>query len=82
MLYRYTGSTDGSGAALSEFEDAADISGFAQDAMRWAVAEGIMDGNANGVLKPTDSATRAEAAQMMTDYFKRQADRKPYCGGN
>ena len=38
--------------------------------MRWAVGNGIMNGNGDGTLNPTGTATRAEAAQMLMNFCK------------
>lgn len=62
MLWRY------SGAPGVEFlltaPDAGKISSWAMDAMRWAVSEGIIEGDETGAVNPTGSATRAEAAAI------------------
>lgn len=64
MLYRQAGSpTLPAGTTLSGFSDADEITGYALEAMAWAVAEGIFQGN-NGELRPTDSITRAELATV------------------
>ena len=51
-------------SGLSEYPDAAKVSSFATEAMKWAVSEGIITGD-GGMLKPSGSLTRAEAAQMI-----------------
>lgn len=62
MLWRY------SGAPGVEFlltaPDSGKISSWAMDAMRWAVSEGIIEGDETGAVNPTGSATRAEAAAI------------------
>ena len=55
-------------ADLSSFKDADTISDWAKDAMTWAVAAGIFNGD-NGRLKPTESATRAEFACIIMRYL-------------
>ena len=67
ILWRYENRPE-SEADLSEFKDADKISKYAEDAMNWAVAEGILKGS-NGKLKPTDFATRAEFACMVMRYL-------------
>lgn len=67
ILWRYENRPE-STADLSEFKDADKISAYAEDAMNWAVAEGILNGD-NGNLKPKDNATRAEFACMIMRYF-------------
>lgn len=67
MLYRYVllnGKPEASGD-LSQFKDAGEVSGWALEAVKWAVGEGILSGKGNGVLDPKGSATRAEVASML-----------------
>ncbi|HIS97820.1 MAG TPA: S-layer homology domain-containing protein, partial [Candidatus Scatomorpha pullistercoris] len=45
--------------------DAYAISGWAYEAMRWAVSEGIIEGDDLGNLNPTANSTRAHAAAFM-----------------
>lgn len=40
--------------------------------MAWAVENGVIHGNAKGLLAPKDAAVRAELAQML--YMLRPAD--------
>lgn len=69
MLWRYSGSP---AAAEKErnFNDADEISGFALDAMRWAVENGIIGGYGDGRLDPKGLATRAQAAAMLQRFFQ------------
>ena len=67
MLYRYAGAPAAAGD-LSAFSDAASVSEYAQTAMQWAVANGILSGKGNGVLDPKGNATRAEVAQMLMNF--------------
>lgn len=46
-------------------KDAGTVSDWAYEAMRWAVAEGIIEGDENGLISPTATATRAQAATML-----------------
>ena len=64
MLYRYAGSPAVSTDALT-FGDADQVSDWAMDGVRWAVANGIISGKGNNTLDPQGSATRAEVAQML-----------------
>ena len=68
MLYRYAGSPESSGRALA-FTDAADVSGYATEAMTWAVDQGIIGGTQAGTLNPQGTATRAQVAAMLTRYL-------------
>lgn len=57
---------DTSARAEVAFPDAAEVSGWAYEAMSWAVAEGLFAGNSvTGELDPTDGATRAEIATVL-----------------
>ncbi len=67
MLWWYAGSPV-SGEELA-FPDADEVSGFALEAVQWAGANGIIHGS-GGVLAPKDSATRAQAAQMLRNFFE------------
>ena len=67
MLWRYAGSPTASGS-LSAFGDAGDVSSYAQQAMSWAVANGIIKGS-DGQLNPRDQATRAQVAQMLKNFI-------------
>ena len=72
MLYRYTGSPATTGTADS-FADAAQISDWAQQALGWAVDNGVMGGKENNRLDPAGTATRAEVAQMLMNYCENAA---------
>ena len=53
------------------FSDAGQISGYASDALRWAVENGIMHGTGGGILAPQGLATRAQTAQMLKNLMER-----------
>lgn len=68
MLYRfagYLGSDTEKRADLSAYGDADAVSAFAQDAMAWAVAEGLVNGRSAAELAPKAGATRAELATIL-----------------
>ncbi len=70
MLWRYAGSP----AAISKelnFNDADKASGYALDALCWAVENGIINGKGGGILDPKGFATRAQVAQMLKNYLER-----------
>ena len=67
MLYRYAGSPAVSADALT-FSDADQVSDWAVDGMKWAVANGIISGKGNHMLDPHGNATRAEVAQMLYNF--------------
>lgn len=53
---------------LSVYTDAAQISAYAQDAMQWAAAVGLVNGRTATTLVPQGSATRAEGAKILTGF--------------
>lgn len=70
MLYRYAkakGYDISVDASLTRFSDASSVSGYAEDAMRWAVAHGLIKGTGAG-LNPRGSATRAQVAAIMARF--------------
>lgn len=69
MLYRYSGSHVVSEEHLSAFSDAASVSAYAKAAVNWAVEQGILSG-ADGKLFPGATATRVQAAAMLTRYLR------------
>ncbi|MDD7771588.1 MAG: S-layer homology domain-containing protein [Firmicutes bacterium] len=72
ILYRLARQSwiDTSGQSdLNSFADADSVSDYAAEAMQWCVYEGILYGS-EGHLLPHDSATRAQAATLLTRFFK------------
>ena len=69
MLWRYAGSPAGDGA-LSSFQDRARVSGYADEAMRWAVCEGLISGTDAGMLAPQSNATRAQVATILKRFVE------------
>lgn len=53
---------------LSSFADGDTISSWAEQSMSWAVASGLMSGREGNMLAPRSSASRAEIAQIMTNF--------------
>ena len=64
MLWRYSGSPAATNKEL-HFNDESEISGYALEALRWAVENGILTGYGDGQLAPQGQATRGEVAQML-----------------
>ncbi len=67
VLYRYAqakGLDVSAKGSLTNFSDSSKVSGWAAEAMQWAVGAGIINGD-NGALKPQGNATRAEVAMMI-----------------
>jgi len=69
MLWRHAGSPAATEKEL-HFSDAGQAHGYALDALRWAVENGILTGYGDGRLDPRGLAARAEAAQMLMRYLK------------
>ena len=69
MLWRYSGSPAATNKELY-FNDESEISGYALEALRWAVENGVLKGKGGGVLDPKGLTTRAEAAQMLYRLWK------------
>ena len=75
ILYRYAkqkGYDVSKSTALTAFSDADKVSGYASEAMQWAVAEGLLQGS-NGRLNPQGSATRAQVATILMRFMEKIA---------
>ena len=70
MLWRYSGSPAATNKEL-HFNDTDEINGFALEALRWAVENGIINGYGDGRLGPQGQATRAQVAQMLMNFLER-----------
>ena len=64
---KYKGKYKAVKAEYSKFSDSNEISDFAIWGMNWAVGSGIINGS-KGKLNPQGTATRAEAAAMLSNY--------------
>lgn len=79
ILYRYAeamGYDVSSGLSHTLYADAAEVSGYAQPAVDWAIAEDFLKGKDGWKLCPKSAATRAELAVILTRfcaYAERQA---------
>ena len=73
MMYRYAvmkGFDVTASADISQYEDAGRVSDFAETAMKWAVAEGIITGKYNQTqLDPQGTASRAECAVIIMRFM-------------
>lgn len=56
---------------LNRFPDQNKISAYAIPALQWAVGQKIINGNADGTLDPTGTATRAQVAQIFTNLLNK-----------
>ena len=71
MLYRYVGSPAVSGS-VGNYSDADSISSWAQDAMVWAVQQGLIAGMDDGTLNPQGTATRTQVAAIFQRFIENQ----------
>lgn len=70
LLYRYSaycGYDVSARASIAGFNDHGKVSDYAQEAMSWVVATGLMVGS-DGKLNPGNGATRAEVATLLQRY--------------
>ena len=78
MLYQYAWNMGydltGGGMALREYDDYDQISGWALEALDWAVHTGLLSGKGGGILDPTGGATRAQAAQILMNFCAHAAE--------
>ena len=68
MLYRLAGEPAVSGTITAP--DAASVSTWATNAMTWAMNIGLVEGDENGAVTPTATATRAQAAALIMRYLE------------
>ena len=72
MMYRYAkykGYDTEKGTDLTAFPDAGNVTEFAETAMSWAVAKGLITGD-NGNLNPQGTANRAVTATIMNRFVE------------
>ena len=68
MLYRLAGEPAVSGTITAP--DAASVSSWAQNAMTWAMSTSLIEGDENGAVTPTATATRAQAAAIFMRFIE------------
>ena len=76
ILYRYAqhkGYDTTTKADLSKYTDAAQVGSYAVDAIRWANAEGLVNGTSATTLTPKGSATRVQVAAILSRFCQRIA---------
>ena len=74
ILFRYAkacGYDVSARAELTAYADAAQVSAWAGDAMRWAVAAGLISGRSGAQLAPKGEATRAEVAVILMNFVQK-----------
>ena len=69
ILYRYS-KAEKAEQSLEAYPDAGTVSGYALDAMRWAVKNELLNGK-DGKLAPKENATRAQIATILMRYLKK-----------
>ncbi len=73
ILYRYAqylGIDVSAKGSVSRFSDGSKVSGWAADAMAWAVEASLFQGDDSNCLNPGSNATRAEVATLMQRLVK------------
>ena len=73
ILYRYAqylGIDVSAKGSVSRFSDGSKVSGWAADAIAWAVEAGLFQGDDSNCLNPGSNATRAEVATLMQRLVK------------
>ena len=76
ILYRYAQFKEYDMTAeddLTRFPDGDETAEWAETFVRWAVAEGLLNGRDDGTLDPAGTATRAEVAQIFMNYCEKIA---------
>lgn len=68
MLYRYIGSPQMIGG-LNSYSDVSSVSSYAEQAMVWAVRNGIIGGMTADTLAPQGMATRAQVAAILQRFI-------------
>lgn len=69
MLWRYAGEPMVA-ANLSSYTDASSVSAYAQQAMAWAIHDGIITGYTATTLRPQEEATRAQVATILMRFVE------------
>lgn len=74
FLYRYCTlkgyTVSGSTPTLSNFSDNNLVSDYAEDALLWAVGNGIITGTSQGMLNPTGTTSRAQFAVILERFYQ------------
>lgn len=74
LLYKYAayrGYDINKTTSLNQYSDASAVSNWAAAAIKWANANGIINGKTTRTLDPKGNTTRAEAAQMIKSYHEK-----------
>ncbi|MBR2736396.1 MAG: S-layer homology domain-containing protein, partial [Firmicutes bacterium] len=78
IMYRYANykKIDTSGVDAEKynaFKDKDDVSGYAVEAVKWAVSAGIINGMGDNTIAPKKDSTRAQVAQIVKNYDEKVA---------
>lgn len=76
LMYRYAvykGVELGQMADLSKYSDASTVSGYAKEAVSWAIGNGLLL-DSDGAIRPVEDATRAEAAVLWAGFMDNFSD--------
>ena len=73
IMYRYSkfigmDVTAQNAVFMGRYEDLNLVSGFAEDAIKWAVGVGLIRGRSDTTINPLDTACRAEVAQVIKNF--------------
>lgn len=68
LLYRFSGAPEVKGSL--QFNDAHEVSDYAENALIWATQNGIVNGVGNDHIAPRADAQRAQVAAMIARYLK------------
>ena len=77
ILYRYAKMQSGDATisgSLDGFTDADGVSEWARQPLAWAVGRQLVNGYADGRVNPQGTATRAQVAQILTNYAKAEGE--------
>jgi hypothetical protein len=70
----YAGRTVDQSAEIQGFGDAARVSGWAVESLKWAVGSGIIGGTNHNTLEPMGQATRAQVAAILQRFIQNEAE--------
>lgn len=70
VLARFEGVANGVSNDLSGYTDAGTVSSYAQQAMAWAVEQGIIGGTTATTLSSQSPATRAQVATILMQFIE------------
>ena len=71
LLFRFAKAAEGSGdPGFAEYRDGAAVSGWAREAVAWAIRSGLLQGYGDGTLLPQKTLTRAQLAAILARFDK------------